>query len=157
MDERERGLQLLDESATGCTLVFVPTGLMYQPLSALAVLAGLHGRGFTGICECYIRPDIQDGEYLMGVGLGFEDDAPEDGWWGAFVDDVRDACADDNEVRLERGGCAFATVGELRTAMLHAGTAGFQSGSAVWISDPSGPDPDSPFTGLCRRISGQGN
>jgi hypothetical protein len=92
----------------------------------------------------------------MGVGLGFEGDVAEDSWWGAFVDDVKDACTDDDEVRLERGGCAFATIGELRAVMLHAGTAGFDAGSAVWVSDPAGPDPDSPFTGLCRRISGDG-
>jgi hypothetical protein len=65
MNERERGLQPLDEAATGCTLVFVPNGRLYQPLSALAVLAGLNARGFSGVCECYIRPGILDGEYLM--------------------------------------------------------------------------------------------
>jgi hypothetical protein len=143
-------LQPLDDDATGCTLVFVPTGRMYQPLSALAVLAALHGRGFSGVCECYIRPGVRDGEYWMGVGLGFEGQAPGDDWWGAFVSNVRDACADDEEVHLDRDSCEFASVGELRTAMLHAGTAGFEVGAAVWVSDPSGPDPDSPFTMLCR-------
>lgn len=156
MDERERGLQPLEDAATGCTLVFVPTGRMYQPLSALAVLAGLHARGFSGVCECYIRPGVRGGKYRMGVGLGFDGDAPDDDWWGAFVDDVRDACAEDEEIRLDRGRCEFATVGELRAAMLHAGTAGFESGAAVWVSDPAGPDPDSPFTVLCRRIPGEG-
>jgi hypothetical protein len=68
------------------------------------------------------------------------------------VDDVRDACADDEQIRLDRRGCAFATGGELRAAMAHAGTAGFEAGSAVWVSDPVGPDPDSPFTVLCRRV-----
>jgi hypothetical protein len=40
MDERERGLQPLEDAATGCTLVFVPAGPMYQPLSALASSPG---------------------------------------------------------------------------------------------------------------------
>jgi hypothetical protein len=78
MDKRERGLQPLDENVTGCTLVFVPTGRMYQPLSALAVLAGLNAKGFSGVCECYIRPDVRDAEYLMGVGLEFAADPPAD-------------------------------------------------------------------------------
>jgi len=152
MDERKRGLQPLDDEATGCTLVFVPSSPPYQYFSALAVLAGLYPRKFSGVCECYIQPDIHDGRYLMGVGLDFDGDAPGDDWWGIFVDNVRDACADDEDIRLDRAACAFATVGELRAAMLHAGTVGFEDGSAVWISDPAGPDPDSPFTVLCRRI-----
>ena len=52
MIEREVGLQVLDADATACTLVFVPADPgdgMYQPLSALAVLAGLNGCGFTGV------------------------------------------------------------------------------------------------------------
>jgi hypothetical protein len=125
---------------------------MYQPLSALAVLAGLQGRSFSGVCECYIRPEIEEGEDLMGVGLGFDGDAPPDSWWGAFVDNVRDASAADDEIRLNRHGCEFTSIGELRAALLHAGTAGFKGGSAVWVSDPDGPDPDSPFTCLCRQI-----
>jgi hypothetical protein len=144
-------LQPLDEAATGCTLMFIPAGPIYQPSAALAVLAGLYGRGFSGTCECYIRPGVTDGEYLMGVGLEFPGDPPGEGWWGAFVSNVRDACADDEDVRLDRDGCEFATVGELRAAMLHAGTAGFEAGVAVWVSDPAGPDPGSPFTVLCRR------
>ena len=72
------------------------------------------------------------------------------------VDGVGDAGVDDEAIRLDRGGCRFATVGELRAKMLHAGTAGFAAGSAVWVSDPAGPDPDSPFTGLCRRIHDEG-
>jgi hypothetical protein len=150
VDEQERGVQPLDVAATGCTLAFVPTGRMYQPLSALAVLAGLNAKGFSGVCECYIRPGVHDGEYLMGVGLGFAGESPPDEWWGEFVGDVGYACAEDEEVRLDRGKCAFATVGELRAAMMHAGTAGFEAGLAVWVSDPAGPDPDSPFTALCR-------
>jgi hypothetical protein len=156
MDQRESGLQPLEDAAIACTLVFVPAGPMYQPLSALAILAGLNGRGFSGVCECYLRPEVRDGEYLMGIGLGFEGDAPDAGWWGAFVDNVRDACAEDEEIRLDRAACRFTTVGELRAALLHAGTAGFEAGSAVWVSDPAGPDPDSPFTGLCRRIAAKG-
>jgi hypothetical protein len=151
LDERERGLQPLSVAAIGCTLVFRPTGRMYQPLSALAILAGLFGRGFTGVCECYIRPGIQDGDYLMGVGLAFDNDSPVESWWGAFADNVRDACADEEDVRLERDRCESTSMGELLAAMLHAGTAGFHAGAAVWVSDPLGPDPDSPFTGLCRR------
>jgi hypothetical protein len=154
MEERERGLQPLDEAATGCTLVFVPTGRLYQPLSALAVLAGLYARQFSGVCECFIRPGVQGGRYLMGVGLSFDGDDPDDAWWVAFVDDVRDACAGDEEVHLDRDGCAFATVAQLRVAMLHAGTAGFERGSAVWVSDPDGPDPNSPFTALARSARG---
>src|SRR5687768_3120530 len=100
MDEREPGVQPLDDATTGCMLVFIATGRMYQPLSTLAVLAGLNARGFSGVCECYLRPDVVEGEYLMGVGLGFEGDVPGAGWWGAFADDVQDACADDAEVRL---------------------------------------------------------
>ena len=56
MDEREVGLQPLDDAVTGCALVFVPAdpaSTIHQPMSALAVLAGLHARGFSGICECY--------------------------------------------------------------------------------------------------------
>lgn len=156
MEERERGLQPLDAAATGCTLVFVPTGRMYQPLAALAVLAGLNAQGFTGTCECYIRPEVRDGEYLMGLGLAFAGAAPDDSWWGSLADSVAAACEGDEEVQLDRGRCAFATLAELRAAMLHAGTAGFEAGSAVWVSDPTGPDPDSPFTGLCRRIHDEG-
>jgi hypothetical protein len=128
---------------------------MYQPTSALAVLAALSARAFSGLCECYIQPDVHDGRYLMGVGLGFNGDAPGDAWWCAFADDVRDACADDDEIRLDRDACQSVNVGGLRAAMLHAGTAEFDSGVAVWVSDPEGPDPDSPFTGLCRRIYGK--
>ncbi len=155
MQERQRGLRPLDDAAAGCTLVFVPSGRMYQPLAALAVLAGLNAKQFTGTCECYIRPDVEDGEYLMGVGLDFAGAEPDDDWWGEFVSCVEAACEEDEEVRLDRDGCAFADAAELRAAMLHAGTAGFESGSAVWVSDPDGPDPDSPFTGLCRRIFGK--
>jgi hypothetical protein len=150
MEERERGVQPLDDDATGCTLPFVPTGRMYQPLSALAVLAALNGKGFSGVCECYIQPGVRDGEYRMGVGLRFAGDPPPDEWWGDFLGNVGYACAEDEEVRLDRDGCEFASVGELRAAMLHAGTAGFEEGLAVWVSDPAGPDPDSPFTALCR-------
>lgn len=150
VDERERGLQPLDDAATGCALAFVPAGDMYQPLSALAVLAGLNAKRFTGICECYIRPGIRDGEYRMGVGLQFADEPPPDEWWGEFVGDVEYACAEDEEVRLNRDRSEFASVRELRAAMQHAGTAGFEAGWAVWVSDPAGPDPDSPFTMLCR-------
>jgi hypothetical protein len=150
VDEREVGLQPLDDAATGCTLAFAATGRMYQPMSALAVLAGLNGKGFTGVCECYLRPDVRDGEYLMGVGLAFAGEPPPHEGWGEFVGNVGHACADDEDVRLDRGGCEFATVGELRAALLHAGTAGFEDGLAVWVSDPAGPDPDSPFTALCR-------
>jgi hypothetical protein len=79
MDERERGLQPLDDGATGCTLVFVPCSRMYQPLSALALLAGLYPRTLSGVCECYIRPGVRNGKYLMGVGLGFDGGTPDDG------------------------------------------------------------------------------
>ena len=156
MDQWEPGEQPLDDATTGCILVFVPTGRMYQPISALAVLAGLHARRFSGVCECYLRPDVTDGEYLMGVGLRFDGDTVDAGWWGTFADDVQYACAEDAEVRLDRAGCGFTKVGDLRASMLHAGTAGFESGSAVWVSDPVGPDPDSPFTGLVRRIYDEG-
>jgi hypothetical protein len=152
MDERALGFQPLEDVATGCTLVFVPSSPAYQYMSALALLAGLYARKFSGVCECYLQPDVRDGRYRMGVGLDFEADTPGDGWWGAFVDNVRDACADDEDIRLDRGACQFAAVEELRATMLHAGTAGFESGAPVWVSDPAGPDPDSPFTGLCRRI-----
>src|SRR5262249_9915912 len=140
MDEREVGVQPLADDETGCTLVFVPTGRMYQPLSALAVLAGLNGKGFTGVCECYIRPGVREGEYLMGVGLGFAGEPPPDEWWDEFVGNSEHACAEDEEVRLNRDGCEFASVGELRAGMRHAGTAGFEAGLAVWVSDPAGPD-----------------
>jgi hypothetical protein len=73
----------------------------------------------------------------MGAGLGVPGDAPDDGWWGAFVGNVRDACADDEDIRLDRDGCRFASVGELRAGMLHAGTAGFEGGAVVWASDPA--------------------
>src|SRR5262249_7862756 len=72
-------------------------------------------------------------------------------WWGAFADDVEDACAEDPDVRLNRGGCEFAPVGELRATMVHAGTAGVEVGSAGWGSDPAGPGPYSPFPLGCRR------
>jgi hypothetical protein len=70
---------------------------------------------------------------------------------------VRDACADDEDIQLDRNACEFATVEELRAVMLHAGTAGFEEGSAVWVSDPAGPDPDSPFTVVCRKIHDEGS
>jgi hypothetical protein len=89
----------------------------------------------------------------MGVGLTFEGGPPEDGWWGAFVDNVQDACADDEEIRLDRDSCALASVEKLRATMVHAGTAGFKAGAAVWVSAPAGSDPDSPFIVLCRKIS----
>jgi hypothetical protein len=150
MDEREPGMQPLDDAGTGCTLAFAPTGRMYQPLSALAVVAGLNGKAFTGICECYIRPRVKGGEYLMGVGLRFPGEEVPDEWWGEFVGNVDYACAEDEEVRLIRNRCEFATVEELRATMRHAGTAGFENGLAVWVSDPAGPDPKSPFTVVCR-------
>jgi hypothetical protein len=96
---------------------------------------------------------LQEGEYLVGVGLSFDGGDPPDSWWGAFVDNVRDACSDDEDIRLNREASEFATVGELRTTMIHAGTSGFEVGKPVWVSDPTGPDPDSPFTVLCRRIT----
>lgn len=151
MDEREVGFQPLDDGTTGCTLSFATTGRMYQPMSALAVLAALNGKEFNGVCECYIRSGIRNGEYLMGVGLAFVGEPPPDAWWGEFVGNVANACADDEDVRLNPDECVFATVGEFRAAMYHAGTAGFKDGLAVWVSDPAGPDPDSPFTMLCRN------
>jgi hypothetical protein len=157
MEERERGLKSLDEVSTGCTLVFVPQSDMYQPLSALAILAGLNAMGFTGTCECYIQPTLRSGEYLMGIGLKFAGDAADADWWGSLADNVAAACDDDNEVRLNRDACEFTTVGQLRSELLHAGTAGFEAGWAVWVSDPVGPDPDSPFTGLCRRVKDEGD
>jgi hypothetical protein len=150
LDELERGMQPLDPQVTGCTLVFVPLGEMYQPLAALAVLAGLHARGFSGVCECYLRPDIDDGKYLMGIALAFAGDCPGAEWWGALADNVQDALDEDGEVRLDRDACDFASLAELRASMRHAGTAGLEDGVAVWVSDPAGPDPDSPFTVLCR-------
>lgn len=150
MEEREPGVQPLDDDAAGCTLVFTPIGLIYQPMAALGVLAGLNAKEFNGLCECYIRPGVTDGEYLMGVGLLFADDPPPD-WWEEYASTVGYAVADDEHVRLAEGGWEPATVGELRAAMWHAGTAGFVDGVAVWVSDPAGPDPDSPFTFLCRN------
>jgi hypothetical protein len=157
MDERELGLQPLADDVTGCTLVFVPSSRMYQHMSALAVIAGLYSRKFTGVCECYIQAGLRDGKYLMGVGLGFDGGPPKDAWWAVFVDNIRHACADDEDIRLDRDACEFTTVGELRAMMLHAGTAGFEDGVAVWVSDPTGPDPDSPFTVLCRRVRYDGS
>ena len=87
MEERKRRLQTLDDAATGCTLAFIPTGRMYQPLSALAILAGLNAKQFTGTCECYIRPGVRGGEYLMGIGLEFAGDESGDAL--ARVDGVR--------------------------------------------------------------------
>ena len=55
-----------------------------------------------------------------------------------------------HSVRLAEAGWEPYTVGELRAAMRHAGTAGFVDGLAEWVSDPAGPDPKSPFTVLCR-------
>jgi hypothetical protein len=157
MDEREPGLQPLDGEATGFTLVFLPLSRMYQHPAALAVIAGLYPRKFSGVCECYIRPDFRDGKYLMGVGLDFDGGISDDAWWGAFVDNVEYACGDDEDIRLDRHACEFATVEELRAVMLHAGTARFEQGVAVWVSDPAGPDPDSPFTDLCRKVRYDGS
>ena len=86
----------------------------------------------------------------MGVGLQFVGESPAEEWWGQFVRNVEYAIAEDEEVRLGRDKCEFASVGELRAGMRHAGTAGFDDGAAVWVSDPPGPDPTSPFTALCR-------
>ncbi len=153
MEERERGLRLLDDDVTGCMLVFVPSSRSFQPLSALAVLAALYGRKFSGVCEYYLDPGVQgDGKHLVGVGLGFEGETPDDDWWSGLVGNVQAACEDDEDIRLDRDGCIFASVGELRAAMLHAGTAGFDAGIAVWVSDPAGPDPNSPFSVMCRRV-----
>jgi hypothetical protein len=157
MEERERGLQPLEDNATGCLLVFVPSSRPFQHFSALAVLAGLYPRKFSGVCECYLQADVHEGRYLVGVGLDFEGGAPGEGWWGAFVANVRDACADDEDLQLDRESCEFATIGELRATLLHAGTAGFEAGVAVWVSDPAGPDPDSPFTALCRKVRYDGS
>lgn len=153
MIEREVGLQVLDADATACTLVFVPADPgdgMYQPLSALAVLAGLNGCGFTGVCECYLRPSVEDDKYWMGIGLKFTGVIPDTYWWGALASNVQYACDDDKDIRLDRAACEFTTVGELRASMIHAGTAGFEVGVAVWVSDPAGADPESPFTVMCR-------
>lgn len=147
---REPGLMPLPDDGEGCTLAFTVLGKSYQPLSALAILAGLHARGFSGVCECYIRPGVTDDRYLMGVGLGFDGDPPEDEWWGQFVKNVEYAVAEDEHVRLNRDGCEFALVDELRAEMTHAGTAGFEVGAAVWVSDPDNPNPNSPFTVICR-------
>ena len=150
MEEREPGVQPLDDAATGCLLAFGPIGRMYQPMSALGVLAGLNAKGFTGLCECYIRPGLHGGEYLMGVGLAFAHGPPPDGWWEGFAGSVGYALAEDEHARLAADGWEPATVGELRASMRHAGTAGFVDGLAEWVSDPAGPDPKSPFTVLCR-------
>jgi hypothetical protein len=151
MERREPGLQPLDDQTTGCTLVFLPLTRMYQHPAALAVIAGLYPRKLSGVCECYIQPDFRDGKYLMGVGLEFDDGPVDDDWWGAFVHNIDYACGDDEDIRLERSECEFATVEELRATMLHAGTARFEDGVAVWVSDPDGPAPDSPFSVLCRK------
>lgn len=150
MDEREPGLQPLGRNTIGCTLSLVPTGRMYQPMSALAVLAGLNGKGFAGVCECYIQQECEDDRYRMGVALRFAGEVAPEEWWGEFVSCVGDACVEDDEVRLDPDGCSFTSAGELRAVMLHAGTAGFEDGLAVWVSDPAGQDRDSPFTALCR-------
>ncbi|MCI0460933.1 MAG: hypothetical protein L0Z62_28625 [Gemmataceae bacterium] len=159
MTDGERNAQAINEAATGCTLVFVPGSPLYQPMAALAVLAGLNGKRFSGTCECYIRPGLRDGEYLMAVAL---DEASEgtglsESWWSSFVGSVAAACEGDEDVQLHREACEFATVGEMRASLLHAGTAGFSAGSATWVIDPDGPDPDSPFTVLCRRIHADGS
>jgi hypothetical protein len=152
MDERERGLQVLAEDATGCILVFVPTSRMFQPLAALAVLAGLFARKFSGVCEYYLHRGLVDGAHVIGVGLAFPGDDPDESWWSVFVGNVRVACEGDEDIHLDRDRCEFATVGELRATMLHAGTAGFADGLPVWVSDPAGPDPKSPFTVVCRNV-----
>jgi hypothetical protein len=156
MTTPEHELQPLAESVTGCTLTFVPTGDAYQPLAALAVLAALNAKGFTGTCECYIRPGTRSGKYLMGIALEFESGPPGEAWWRSFVGVVAAASEDDEEVHLNRHGSDFTTVGELRKTMRHAGTAGYEAGAARWVLDPEGSDPDSPFSSLCRRIRDEG-
>jgi hypothetical protein len=147
---REPGLQPLAHGADGVTLAFTVVGKMYQPMAALGILAGLHGREFTGVCECYLRPGVDGDQYMMGGGVELADGPPDDDWWAAFVTNVEYAIAEDEHARLNRDGCEFASLGELRAGMVHAGTAGFDGGAAVWVSDPDHPDPDSPFTVLCR-------
>lgn len=155
MDEREPGYQPLDGDADGHTLMFLPTGRMYQPLSALAILAALHARRFTGVCECYIRTEGPDDEYMMGVGLAPAGEPLDEGWWRSFLGNVDAACEGDEDVQFDWGACGFCPVGEMREGMRHAGTVGFDGGSAVWVSDPAGPDPDSPFTVIARTARGE--
>ena len=87
MRNGERDAESIDEDEVGCTLVFVPISPMYQPMAALAVLAGLNGKRFSGTCECYIRPEVRDGEYLMAVALdnGSEGNGLSESWWSSFV------------------------------------------------------------------------
>ncbi|MBY0231629.1 MAG: hypothetical protein K2W96_20280 [Gemmataceae bacterium] len=139
-----------DPATRGVVFVFDATlSEIHQPMAALALLAGLNGKGFTGTAECLIRPGDEGGECRMAL---FVDTEPDDEWWASLADLVGHSCAGDGDVRLKREECEYAEVGELEGGFLYAGSAGFKDGNAVWESDPPGPDPDSPFTGLCRRI-----
>lgn len=144
----------LDPQTWGHSLYFAITGDLYQPLTALAVLAGLFARQFTGYCECYIHTEIKDGQYMMGVGLRAEGDRAgiDDDWWLQFVCDVAAACAEDPEIQLQLESCQPLTVAELREQCLAAGAAEFQLGLPLLIFEPADQEPSTPFTGLCRKI-----
>ena len=47
MTEGQRNAQEIAASSIGCTLVFEPVSPLYQPMAALAVLAGLNGKRFA--------------------------------------------------------------------------------------------------------------
>jgi hypothetical protein len=154
MTQRECDLFPIEESVIGYVLSFEPVGPMYQPMAALAVIAGLNGKQFSGACECYIRPGTPDGEYVMALALdpGAESVQPDAEWWTSFIGAMAAACEDDPEVCLLAERCRPMAVGEMRAAFLHAGTAEFVEGLPHLIADPDCSDPNSPFSGLCKKI-----
>lgn len=150
MDVREPGITALDPDAAACLLAFSLQGLPNPAVPVLAILAGLYAKEVTCECECYIRDGATDRELLVGVGLRTGDEELTTEWWGELADAIEDACAEDDDARLNRDQCGLTSVRELRATMFHAGTAGFNEGVATWVSDPVGEDRDSPFTFLCR-------
>src|SRR6516225_7988054 len=101
----------VESGARGIVFRFVPVGPAYGSLAALAVVSGLHAKGFSGRCEYYSHEDKIGGDYLVGLGIKPQtgDGAPDAAWWTSFSSAVAEACKDDPDVHMRGQEGAVST------------------------------------------------
>jgi hypothetical protein len=141
----------LEPSARGIVIRFIPVGPAYGSLAALAVVSGLHAKGFSGRCEYYSHEDKIGGDYLVGLGIKHltgGGGAPDAAWWTSFASAVADACKDDPDVQMRGQEGEITTIGDLRARWFDCGAVEFRDGMPKCVLG----DADSWFTGLCQKL-----